>query len=111
MVAGSEVVFGDGSDIAMHFIYALLGPLCALAVVQAIPSIFSHLLASAVGASGWAAAPAAAAATATAGVANQSIQGSMVTSGGGSTMHFQPQGGLGRTALSEALGVKPGEKA
>ena len=109
MVAGSEIVFGDGSDIAMHFIYALLGPLCALAVVQAIPSLFSHLLASAVGAAGHAAAPAAAAASATAGVAQQSLKGSMVSSGGNS-LQFQAQGGLGRTAMAEALGVKPGEQ-
>ena len=109
MVAGSDVVFGDGSDIAMHFIYALLGPLCSLAVVQAIPSLFSHLLASAVGASGWAAAPAAAAATATAGVAQQGMKRSMVVSGG-STLHFQANGGLGKTAMAEALGVKPGER-
>lgn len=111
MVAGSDAVFGDGSDIAMHFIYALLGPLCSLAVVQAIPSLFSHLLASAVGASGWAAAPAAAAATTTAGVAHHGMKGSMVASGSASTLHFQAQGAMGRTAMAEALGVKPGEKA
>jgi hypothetical protein len=34
MMAGSDVVFGDGSDIAMHFIHALLGPLCSLAAFQ-----------------------------------------------------------------------------
>jgi hypothetical protein len=111
MVAGSSVVFGDGSDIAMHFIYALLGPLCSLAVFQAIPSLLSNLLASAGGGGSWAAAPAAAAATATADVANQGMKGSLVVSGGPGPLPTPSQGGQGRTALAEALGVKPGERS
>jgi hypothetical protein len=38
------------------------------------------------------------------------MKGAMVSSGGGGTLHFQAQGGMGRTTLSEALGVKPGEQ-
>lgn len=61
MVAGSSAVFGDGSDIAMHFIFVLLGPLCAFAVVQAVPTFLSQMMSSPIAGAGAAAAPAAAA--------------------------------------------------
>jgi hypothetical protein len=33
-----------------------------------------------------------------------------MVSSGGNSLQFQAQGGLGRTAMAEALGVKPGEQ-
>jgi hypothetical protein len=83
MVAGSDMVFSDGPDIAMHFIYALLGLLCALAVVQAIPSFLRHLLVAAVSSHGFEATPAAVAATATAATGTSGGSAAGATMAGG----------------------------
>ena len=112
MVAGSDVVFGDGSDIAMHFIYALLGPLCAFAVVQAIPSFVSQLLAAAVTSHGSSAVPSAVSTTAAAATAGQGAsagQALVPVAAAAGSMHFEAIQPMGRTAVSEALGVRPGE--
>jgi hypothetical protein len=105
LVAGSGVVFGDGSDIAMHFIYALLGPLCALAVVQAIPSFLSQLLGAAV-ASHWSA-PAVPAAMSSSAAAVSSHLGPSPAPAVSSAAPI-PLPAAGSTATAEALGVKPG---
>ena len=115
LVAGSDMVFGDGSDIAMHFIYSLLGPLCALAVVQAIPSFLSHLLAAAVSSHGSAAVPAALAAAAPAatgfrgGAGGGVAAATQASSTMATTMQFTAPKASGQTATAEALGYKPGE--
>jgi len=44
MVAGSGVVYGDGTDLGVHLVMVLLGPICAFAVVRAVPSFMSMLL-------------------------------------------------------------------
>jgi hypothetical protein len=52
MVTASGVVYGDGSDIAVHLIMVVLGPLCAYAVVRAVPGLVSALIGSSVGGGG-----------------------------------------------------------
>lgn len=37
-------VYGDGSDIALHVVLVILGPLCSFAVVRAVPAACSQLL-------------------------------------------------------------------
>ncbi len=44
MVAGSGLVYGDGSDIAVHFLFVVLGPFCAFAVVKAAPMFLAMVL-------------------------------------------------------------------
>jgi hypothetical protein len=44
MVAASGVVYGDGTDIGVHLVMVVLGPICAFAVVRAVPAILSQLL-------------------------------------------------------------------
>lgn len=42
--ASSGVTYGDGSDISVHMIMVVIGPLCALAVVRAVPSMLSSII-------------------------------------------------------------------
>jgi hypothetical protein len=79
MVVGSGVVYGDGTDIGVHLLMVLLGPICAFAVVRAVPSFMSMLLQT--GAPGAGAGFAAAAV-----VAQQGVRTGIgvVASGGGS---------------------------
>jgi hypothetical protein len=44
MVAGSGLVYGDGSDISIHFLFVVLGPFCAFAVVRAAPMFLGMVL-------------------------------------------------------------------
>jgi hypothetical protein len=112
LVAGSGAVFGDGSDIAMHFIYALLGPLCCFAVVQAIPAFLSQLLMAAVTSHGSSAVPSAVSTTAAAAAGGQGVRsGQMWTAATGAAhaARFEPSKAPDRTAVAEALGIRPGE--
>ena len=44
MVADSGLVYGDGSDINVHFLFVVLGPFCAFAVVRAAPMFLGMVL-------------------------------------------------------------------
>ena len=44
MVSGSGIVYGDGSDIGVHFLFVVLGPFCAFAVVRAAPMFLGMVL-------------------------------------------------------------------
>ncbi len=55
MVAGSNLVYGDGTDISVHFLFVLLGPFCAFAVVKAAPMFLGMVLGSTGGGGGAAA--------------------------------------------------------
>jgi hypothetical protein len=52
MVTASGVVYGDGTDIGVHLAMVVLGPICAFAVVRAVPAILSQLLQSMSGGGG-----------------------------------------------------------
>jgi hypothetical protein len=52
MVANSGVVYGDGSDIWVHLVMVVLGPICSFAVVRAVPAMMAQLLQSMSGGSG-----------------------------------------------------------
>lgn len=52
MVANSGVVYGDGSDIWVHLIMVVLGPICSFAVVRAVPAMMAQLLQSMSGGGG-----------------------------------------------------------
>jgi type IV secretory pathway VirB6-like protein len=43
-VGGSSLSYGDGTDIGVHLVFVLLGPLCALAVVKAAPTFLGMVL-------------------------------------------------------------------
>jgi hypothetical protein len=77
MVTGSGLVYGDGSDIGVHFIMVILGPLCAFAVVRAVPAVLAQLLQSMSGGGGSSFAAGVA-------VAMMALRGSGGGSGGGS---------------------------
>lgn len=79
MVAGSGVVYGDGTDLGVHLVMVLLGPICAFAVVRAVPSFMSMLLQT--GAPGAGASFAAAAVAAQQGL--RTAIGAAVQGGGG----------------------------
>lgn len=38
------IVYGDGSDIAVHFLLVLVGPICAYAVVRGVPAFVSSVI-------------------------------------------------------------------
>ncbi len=109
MVAGSDLVFGDGSDIAMHFIFTMLGPLCAFAVVRSIPAFLSQLLSAAVQAYGATSVPSPmrSAVAAVSAVHSRGV-GRVLSAVVGAPRMDLPVA-ASRTAISEALGVKPGE--
>jgi hypothetical protein len=44
MVTGSGLVYGDGSDISIHFLFVVLGPFCAFAVVRSAPMFLGMVL-------------------------------------------------------------------
>jgi hypothetical protein len=44
MVADSGLVYGDGTDISVHFLFVVLGPFCAFAVVRAAPMFLGMVL-------------------------------------------------------------------
>jgi len=44
MVGKAGLAYGDGSDIVVHFIMVLIGPICAFAVVKAVPGFLSMML-------------------------------------------------------------------
>ncbi len=44
MVAGTGLIYGDGSDISVHFLMVVLGPFCAFAVVRAAPIFLGMVL-------------------------------------------------------------------
>lgn len=44
MTQGLGAVYGDGSDVALHVILVILGPLCSFAVVRAVPGTLAQLL-------------------------------------------------------------------
>jgi len=106
MVVGSDVVFGDGSDIAMHFVYSLLGPLCSLAVVRAIPSFLAQLIAAAVTSQGSVVMPSA---------VSRGMAAFVARFGGRAASQVAPAASLvrvaGRTEVAEALGRRPGGEA
>jgi hypothetical protein len=52
MVAGMGVVYGDGSDIGVHFLMVVLGPFCAFAVVRAAPMFLGMVLGTGGGGAG-----------------------------------------------------------
>jgi hypothetical protein len=52
MVASSGVVYGDGSDIWVHLVMVVLGPICSFAVVRAVPAMMAQLLQSMSGGGG-----------------------------------------------------------
>jgi hypothetical protein len=52
MVANSGVVYGDGSDIWVHLVLVVLGPICSFAVVRAVPAMMAQLLQSMSGGGG-----------------------------------------------------------
>ena len=52
MVANSGVVYGDGSDIWVHLVMVILGPICSFAVVRAVPAMMAQLLQSMSGGGG-----------------------------------------------------------
>jgi hypothetical protein len=52
MVTASGVVYGDGTDIGVHLVMVVMGPICAFAVVRAVPAILSQLLQSMSGGGG-----------------------------------------------------------
>jgi hypothetical protein len=52
MTQGLGAVYGDGSDIALHVIMVILGPICSFAVVRAVPAALSQLMQSMGGGSG-----------------------------------------------------------
>lgn len=52
MVTGSGIVYGDGSDIGVHFLFVVLGPFCAFAVVRAAPMFLGMVLGSSGGGGG-----------------------------------------------------------
>jgi uncharacterized membrane protein YgcG len=53
MASDSGAAFGDGSDIAVHFISVLVGPLCAFALVKSAPALLSSVVgAASLGAAG-----------------------------------------------------------
>jgi hypothetical protein len=52
MVANSGVVYGDGSDIWVHLVMVVLGPICSFAVVRAVPAMMAQLLQSMSGGGG-----------------------------------------------------------
>jgi hypothetical protein len=47
MAVGSDIAYGDGSDMAVHMIMAVVGPLCALAIVRAAPGMLSAVIGAA----------------------------------------------------------------
>ena len=55
MVVGSDIAYGDGSDISVHFLFVIMGPCCAFAVVKAAPMFLSTVLGSGGGGAGAAA--------------------------------------------------------
>jgi hypothetical protein len=55
MVAGSGLVYGDGTDISVHYLFVVLGPFCAFAVVKAAPMFLGMVLGSTGGGGGAAA--------------------------------------------------------
>jgi len=55
MVTGSGLVYGDGSDISVHFLFVVLGPFCAFAVVKAAPMFLGMVLGTGGGGGGAAA--------------------------------------------------------
>lgn len=79
MVTGSGLVYGDGSDIGVHFLFVVMGPFCAFAAVRAAPMFLGMVLGA--GGSGGAAAGAAAFAMAGAAAGRQASGGA--TTGGG----------------------------
>lgn len=109
MVAGSDMVFGDGSDIAMHFIFTMLGPLCAFAVVRSIPVFLSQLLSAAVQAYGASSVPSPIrSAVAAVSAAHSRGVGKVLSTVVGAPRMDMPVA-ANRTTVSEALGVRPGE--
>ena len=55
MVAGSGLVYGDGTDISVHYLFVVMGPFCAFAVVKAAPMFLGMVLGSTGGGGGAAA--------------------------------------------------------
>jgi len=55
MVSGTGLVYGDGSDISVHFLFVVLGPFCAFAVVKAAPMFLGMVLGTGGGGGGGAA--------------------------------------------------------
>jgi hypothetical protein len=51
-VAGSGLAYGDGTDICVHYLWVIFGPLCALAVVKSAPMFLSMVLGSGSGGAG-----------------------------------------------------------
>jgi hypothetical protein len=99
MVTGSGLVYGDGTDIGVHLVMVLLGPICAFAVVRAVPSFMSMLLQT--GAPGAGAGFAAAAM-----VAQQTL--SAVAGGGGSGGDKGGGGGEGASTDKDQSGGRQG---
>jgi hypothetical protein len=55
MVADSGLVYGDGTDISVHFLFVVLGPFCAFAVFRAAPMFLGMVLGTGGGGGGGAA--------------------------------------------------------
>jgi hypothetical protein len=56
MVTGSGLVYGDGSDIGVHILFVVLGPLCAFAAVRSAPMFLGMVLGAGGGGGGGSAA-------------------------------------------------------
>jgi hypothetical protein len=100
MVAGSGLVYGDGTDISVHFLFVLLGPFCAFAVVKAAPMFLGMVLGSTGGGGG-------AAAFAMGGnqLSNVTSSGSGGGTGGGAAVDASGAGGAANVATSAATSV------
>jgi hypothetical protein len=88
MVTSSGVVYGDGSDVGVHLLMVVFGPLCSFAVIRAVPALMSHILQAANGGGGSSFAAGAAAAMmvgrAGGGGADAAAKGAAAGTGGGS---------------------------
>jgi hypothetical protein len=47
MAVGSDIAYGDGSDLGVHMVMSIVGPLCALAVVRSAPGVLSTVIGAA----------------------------------------------------------------
>jgi hypothetical protein len=100
MVAGSGLVYGDGTDISVHFLFVLLGPFCAFAVVKAAPMFLGMVLGSTGGGGG-----AAAFAMGGSQLSSVTSSGSGGGSGGGVAGEASGAGGAASAATSVASSV------
>ncbi len=98
MVGKAGLAYGDGSDIVVHFIMVLIGPICAFAVVKAVPGFLSMMLQG--GSAGGGAAFAMAAGAATTAMGRSAVGGAMEVSGAAAGAAGAGPGGPHGSALA-----------